>query len=79
MGRRRARPSVDSMPSENAFTLGGSLGYTFRPRPRPSLMPEVAVMMSLGPLPRTSGARLAGASGHVQFDLAFMVDSAGGE
>lgn len=65
-------------PSEHAFTLGGSWG-TLRATPRLRLMPEVAVMMPLEPLPTAGALREASTRPHVQFALAVMLDSAGDE
>ncbi|HZI07420.1 MAG TPA: hypothetical protein VEZ71_25605 [Archangium sp.] len=68
-----------ALPAENAFALGGSLGYAFRVAPRERLMPEVAVMLPVGPLPRATELRWEGAKPHVQFGLAFMLDGGGDE
>lgn len=68
-----------ALPAENAFALGGSLGYAFRVGMRVRLMPEVAVMRPVGPLPRATGLRWEGAKPHVQFGLAFMLDGGGDE
>lgn len=58
---------------------GGSLGYAFRLGPRVRLMPEVAVLLPLGPLPGTDELSAAGSSAHVQLGLAVMLDGAGEE
>ncbi|WP_375769271.1 hypothetical protein NR798_47650 [Archangium gephyra] len=72
-------PRVLSTPAENAFALGGSLGYAFPVGSRVRLMPEVAVMLPVGPLPTTTAMRTEGLKPHVQLGMAVMLDSGGDE
>jgi hypothetical protein len=71
-------PEAGNLPAESAFAVGGSLGYAFKLGSRVRLMPEVAAMVPVGPLPASSETRADGVRPHVQFGLAFMLDSGGG-